>query len=305
VADREPLVAGSDGGEHGPVPFDVERLLRLWTDPLPEDDATAAEAFRQLYTDPVTANGAPLTAGDLVGRARTMQAALERPEREVLGVADAGDVVAVAFRLAGRHVGPLDTPAGRLPASGVRLDLRIIDLLTLTDGRVSAIRMVADWLSALAPAGLVHVPSDGAQLALTAVLPLSPERLFPFLVTPDELARWWGPHGFTTPEVQLDPTPGGRYRLTMQPPDGDAFHVSGEFHEVDAPRRLSFSFRYEEPSPDDRETVVVLTLTPADDGTELSLSQGPFATDERRQLHRTGWTESLERLRVLAESRGP
>ncbi len=283
------------------MPFDVERLLRLWTDALPEDDTAAAEAFRRLYADPVTVNGAPLTAADLVSRARRMQAALASPEREVLAVADAGAVVAVVFRLAGRHVGPLDTPAGRLPASGARIDVRIIDVLTVTDGRVSAIWMVADWLTPLAAAGLVHVPatSPESRLEMATVVPQPPERVFAALVSPDELARWWGPHGFSTPEVALDPGPGGRYRLTMQPPDGDAFHVTGEFLEIDPPRRLSYTFRYEEPDPDDRETVVVLDLAGVDDGTEITLSQGPFATQERRELHRNGWTESLERLRAL------
>lgn len=140
--------------------FDVERLLRLWTDPVPQDDAAAAVAFRQLYSDPVTVNGTSLTAADLVARARVMQSALERPEREVLAVADAGASVALAFRLAGRQVGPLDTPAGRLPATGRRIDVRIIDILTVADGRISEIWMVADWLTALAAADAVRIASD-------------------------------------------------------------------------------------------------------------------------------------------------
>ncbi len=138
--------------------FDVERLLRLWTDPLPTDDAAAAAAFGELYTDPVTVNGTPLPVSDLVGRARVLEGALERPEREVLAVADAGNSVAVAFRLAGRQVGPLDTPAGRLPPTRKWIDVRIIDVLTLSDGRVTAIRMVADWLPALAAAGALRLP---------------------------------------------------------------------------------------------------------------------------------------------------
>jgi len=279
------------------VPFDVDRLLRLWTDPLPEDDGAAADSFRRLYADPVTVNGAPLSALDLVGRARRMQAALERPECELLAVTDAGTSVAVAFRLAGRQTGPLDTPVGRLPATGAVIDLRIVDVLTITDGRVSAIWMIADWLTPLAAAGLVHVP---AQLQVTTVVPQPPERLFASLTSPEALASWWGPHGFSTPEVVLDPAQGGRYRLTMQPPDGEAFHVSGRFLEVDPPRRLSYTFGYEEPAPDDRETIVVLTLAAVDDGTEISLSQGPFVTDERRELHRRGWTESLQRLAALS-----
>jgi hypothetical protein len=138
--------------------FDVERLLCLWTDPLPPDDAAAARAFAELYADPMTVNGTPLAVSDLVGRARVLQGALEQPEREVLAVVDAGESVAVAFRLAGRQIGPLDTPAGRLPATGRWVDIHIIDVLTLSDGRVSEIRMVADWLPALEAAGALRIP---------------------------------------------------------------------------------------------------------------------------------------------------
>jgi hypothetical protein len=146
--------------EDGPMPFDVERMLRLWTDPLPEDETAAAAAFRQLYSDPVTVNGAPVTASDLVTRARVMQRALEQPEREVLAVADAGSSVALAFRLAGRQVGPLDTPAGRLPPTGQQIELRIIDVLTFSEGRITAIWMVADWLSALSVVGAVRLSAE-------------------------------------------------------------------------------------------------------------------------------------------------
>jgi hypothetical protein len=161
---RDPggLVESGHRDEHEPMPFDVQRLLRMWTDPLPEDDAAAAAVFRELYSDPVTVNGASVTAADLVARARVMQAALERPEREVLSVVDAGASVALVFRLAGRQVGPLETPAGRVPPTGRRVDVRIIDVLTLTDGRISGIWMVADWLSALAAAGAVQVSGHAA-----------------------------------------------------------------------------------------------------------------------------------------------
>jgi predicted ester cyclase len=155
---RSGLVSWGHRREHGVVPFDVQRLLRMWTDPLPEDDGAAAAAFRELYSDPVTVNGNSLTVADMVTRARVMQRALEAPEREVLSVVDAGASVAVAFRLAGRQVGPLDTPAGRVPPTGQRVDLRVIDILTLTDGRISSIWMVADWLTALTAAGALRMP---------------------------------------------------------------------------------------------------------------------------------------------------
>jgi uncharacterized protein YndB with AHSA1/START domain len=82
----------------------------------------------------------------------------------------------------------------------------------------------------------------------------------------------------------------------MQPPDAPVFHLTGEFREIEPPRRLAYTFEYEEPDPDDQETLVTLSFLTDGEGTRLILDQGPFATEARRALHATGWSETLERL---------
>lgn len=144
--------------QHGLMAFDVERLMRLWTDP-PADDAAAVAAFRQLYADPVSVNGVQVRPGELVARARALGAVFEDLQREVLDVVDDGGKVAVAFRLRGRHVGTLGTSAGPVPATGRRLEIRVIDVLTVRDGLISSIWMVADELGALLALDAVRLSS--------------------------------------------------------------------------------------------------------------------------------------------------
>lgn len=112
----------------------------------------------------------------------------------------------------------------------------------------------------------------------------------------EQLRHWWGPLGFTVQSLRLDVVEGTDYRIAMQPPDGDVFHIRGTFRAVEAPRRLVYTFVYEEPDPDDQETVVTLTFEPSDSGTRLVLEQEPFKTAARWELHRQGWTETLDRL---------
>jgi uncharacterized protein YndB with AHSA1/START domain len=130
------------------------------------------------------------------------------------------------------------------------------------------------------------------------------ERVFGQLTEPTELARWWGPHGFSIPDVRIDLRVGGTYRFTMQPPEGEAFHVSGEFLEIQAPSSLRFTFRWDEPVPDDRETVVQLTLSPLGERTKVTLTHEGFATAERLELHRGGWADSFEKLDAILETGG-
>ena len=143
--------------------------------------------------------------------------------------------------------------------------------------------------------------AGGLVLELKLVVGAPRERIFRALTEPRELAKWWGPHGFTTPAIDLDLRVGGGYRFTMQPPGGEPFHLSGEFLQIEPPGRLVYTFRWDEPDPDDRETVVTLSLGDVADATQVSLSQGEFATEARLALHHGGWTDSLDKLRELVE----
>jgi uncharacterized protein YndB with AHSA1/START domain len=142
---------------------------------------------------------------------------------------------------------------------------------------------------------------QGPTLELERTLAGPPSEVFAAFVEPEELARWWGPEGFSIPRLEWDPRVGAGYRIEMQPPDGSPFHLSGEFREVGPPSRLAFTFRWEPPDPDDVETLAALSFEPAGDAsTKVALSQGEFTTEERLELHRGGWTESFDKLeRIL------
>ena len=131
---------------------------------------------------------------------------------------------------------------------------------------------------------------------LERMLPVPPDAVFRMFSTPALLATWWGPRGFSVEDVELDVRAGGAYRIVMQPPDGEPFSVSGQFREVQPPGRLAYTFNWDPPDPEDQETVVTLTFGEREGGTELTLDQGPFATERRRALHVEGWTETLDRL---------
>jgi uncharacterized protein YndB with AHSA1/START domain len=133
------------------------------------------------------------------------------------------------------------------------------------------------------------------------VLPAPREEVFAAFTDPEQLARWWGPEGFSVPSLRFEPRLGESYRIEMQPPDGDPFSLTGEFRRVEPPARLDYTFVWEDPDPDDVETLVALSFRDLGDSTAVSLTQGPFETEARRALHRDGWRDCFERLeRLLA-----
>ena len=139
-------------------------------------------------------------------------------------------------------------------------------------------------------------------LELTRVLPATRPFVFGAFSDPTQLAKWWGPEGFTAPSLRFQLRVGGRYRIEMQPPEGDCFYLTGEFRELDPPARLAYTFAWEDPAPDDVQTVVRLSFRSLGEATELALTHGPFKTEARRGLHRDGWTESLDKLGHLLSS---
>jgi uncharacterized protein YndB with AHSA1/START domain len=140
---------------------------------------------------------------------------------------------------------------------------------------------------------------DGLWLRMTRVLPAPRADVWNAMTDPGELAKWWGPKGFTTPSLDFRPQVGESYRIAMQPPEGEPFHLRGEFRTVDPPTRLSYTFIWDPPDPDDRETLATLVLEDRGDQTEVSLGQGEFATGARLELHTGGWRDAFEQLEQL------
>jgi uncharacterized protein YndB with AHSA1/START domain len=146
--------------------------------------------------------------------------------------------------------------------------------------------------------------SGGLMLHLERVLPAPRTDTYRALTEPKEIAKWWGPRGYTATSVEFEPRVGGSYRIAMQPPEGDLFHLTGEFTEVDPPARLAYTFRWEPPDPEDRETVAALSLGERGDETVVDFTLGEFATEGRRALHEGGWIDSFDRLAELLGQTG-
>ena len=140
---------------------------------------------------------------------------------------------------------------------------------------------------------------DDLMLEIKRVLRAPPLAVFAAFSDSSLLAKWFGPNGFTIPSLEFQPRIGDSYRIQMQPPDGDSFYLTGEFRQVVPPIRLACTFVWEDPDPDDVETLLVLSFRDLGESTEVSCSQGPFKTGGRHALHHDGWMNSLDKLERL------
>jgi glutathione S-transferase len=87
----------------------------------------------------------------------------------------------------------------------------------------------------------------------------------------------------------------------MHSPSGTVHIVTGEFKELRPNERLVYTWGWLEGPGRGQETLVTVTLTPKDGGTDLTLEQSGFATEQSRDAHAHGWTSSFNSLdNVLA-----
>jgi len=138
-----------------PVIDILDRLMSVWTEPLAGDD-DAIHRFGTLYADPVRINERPTPLADLVGRARMLQTALTDVRYRILQRVDSSDRLAVAFVLSGRHVGPLETPAGSVAPTGRTIEIPTIDVLEFNDGFIDTVWVVSDQLGVLLQTGAIE-----------------------------------------------------------------------------------------------------------------------------------------------------
>lgn len=142
---------------------------------------------------------------------------------------------------------------------------------------------------------------DDQVLRIERLIPASPERLFELWSEPSELVKWWGPDGFDVPASALDVRPGGHWRTTMRSPQGDLHTVSGVYRTIDKPRRLVFTWGWDDDTGlRGHETEVTVTFEPAPGGTRIVLLQQAFENKDQRDRHNQGWSSSFECLARVA-----
>jgi uncharacterized protein YndB with AHSA1/START domain len=66
------------------------------------------------------------------------------------------------------------------------------------------------------------------------------QRVYEAFSDPNQLARWWGPSGFTNTIETFDLRSGGIWKLVMHGPNGVDYHNESVFVEVTAPERIVY-----------------------------------------------------------------
>jgi uncharacterized protein YndB with AHSA1/START domain len=124
------------------------------------------------------------------------------------------------------------------------------------------------------------------------------ELVYKAFTTPEHVAQWWGPNGFTNTIHTMDVRPGGVWTLTMHGPDGRDYPNEIRFVEV-VPNEL---LRYDHGGDGDPEMFhVTVTFRSFEDKTWLTMEAVFDTVEQRRKVAEEygaieGAVQTLERL---------
>lgn len=139
-----------------------------------------------------------------------------------------------------------------------------------------------------------------ARLVIRRKLAAPRARVYAAWTQPEQMKKWAGPGEVNASEVEADVRTGGAYRIAMLLPDGDHYIVRGLYREVRPPELLSYTWKWEEDSPEQEvETLVTVEFHDLGNETEVVLTHEQLASQESRDNHERGWNGALDKLEKL------
>jgi uncharacterized protein YndB with AHSA1/START domain len=149
------------------------------------------------------------------------------------------------------------------------------------------------------------------EVVVTRRLEASRERVWRAWSDPEEVRRWWGPQGFSSPICRMDFREGGTTLVSMRSEQGFEIHNTWTYDSIQPTSRIEFVQRFADADgnamapadlgmppgiPD--EVPHVVTLRPiAESATELTVHEFGYADEQTAALSRPGWSSVSTRWR--------
>lgn len=142
--------------------------------------------------------------------------------------------------------------------------------------------------------------SEDLTLHLERTYDAPAQAVFDAWTSEEVLRRWFrGQRNLVTPEASVDLRVGGAVRVVMHNPEtGEDYGGGGLYTEIDPPRRLSFTWLW-----DDQPTrmLIEIDFEENDGATTVRFRHSGLWDEEAVRSHRDGWTTCLNLLAEVLE----
>lgn len=129
----------------------------------------------------------------------------------------------------------------------------------------------------------------------------TPEKLYRAFLTPEALAKWLPPNGFTCKVHHMDVRVGGSFKMSFTNfGSGNSHSFGGEYRELVENQRICYTDKFDDPGLPG-EMLVTITLTPVSCGTNVDIVQEGVPEVIPVEACYLGWQESLTLLAKLVD----
>jgi len=136
---------------------------------------------------------------------------------------------------------------------------------------------------------------------LHRVFATKPEKVYRAFIESDAIAKWLPPNGFTCIVHQMDPKPGGSFRMSFRNfTTGQSHSFGGKYLELVPNQRIHYTDTFEDPNLPG-EIRVTVTLKGVSVGTEVNIVQEGLPEILPVEACYLGWQQSLRNLARLVE----
>jgi uncharacterized protein YndB with AHSA1/START domain len=126
------------------------------------------------------------------------------------------------------------------------------------------------------------------------------EAVFRAWTDPEILKLWWCPTGWAPTEIEVDLRVGGSYRIGMRRKTGGLpVYVRGTFLEVDSPKALAYTWKWENAFDEMPQTRVKIRFLSKREATLVVLEHDTLPEISVCLRHRGGWLAALERIQQI------
>lgn len=136
---------------------------------------------------------------------------------------------------------------------------------------------------------------------LHRVLRAKPEKIYRAFITPDAIAKWIPPYGFTCTVHQMDTKVGGTFKMSFTNfTTGNSHSFGGKYLELVPGEKLRYTDVFDDPNlPGEMQTTITLKAVLC--GAEINVVQEGIPEVIPTEMCYLGWQESLEQLAKLVE----
>jgi len=125
----------------------------------------------------------------------------------------------------------------------------------------------------------------------------SRDRIYAAWTDPAQLKEWFGPENVKTRDLVADVRVGGQFRWDCTDPEGNEVTITGEYRELEAGRRIVFTWKHEGNEDWKNITsIVTVEFVDCEGGTEIHLTHEKLPTETSRDDHEQGWNSVFDRL---------